>query len=106
MTSHTEAWVLFDWLCHRSPADKAHRNRTQIAGVTVYLCRTADATDTMALLVEADGRWSLHTSRCVVLSDGSHRAIGDASVTQRPRSVSAIDALTHYYDASEMQGLP
>lgn len=106
MTSQLQQWVILEWMRHRSPANKAYRSRVQHEDATVYMCRTPDATDTMALRIEANGAWTLHTSRCVVWDDGTHRAIGDRHIERDRYCSDAIEALTCYYDASEMQGIP
>ena len=89
----------------RSPADKGHRSRSKIGDATVYRCRTADDSDTMALRVEADGAWCLHTSRCVIWDDGTHRAIGVLHIERDHYCSDAIEALSCYYDASEIEGM-
>ena len=101
MTS-LESWVLLEWLRSRSPADTDHRHRAQVDDAIVYLCRTADDSDTMALRVEADGAWTLHTSRCVIWDDGTHRAIGDRHIERDRLCGDAVEALTCYYDAHEI----
>jgi hypothetical protein len=105
MTSQLQHWVMLEILRARSPADKSHRTRTKIGDATVYLCRTADNSDTMALRVEADGAWTLHTSRCVVWDDGRHRAIGDQHIERDHYCRDAIEALTCYYSDDELQGV-
>jgi hypothetical protein len=105
MKSQLQHWVMLEILRARSPADKGHRSRTKIGDATVYLCRTADDSDTMALRVEADGAWCLHTSRCVIWDDGTHRAIGDLHIERDHYCSDAIEALSCYYDASEIEGM-
>ena len=105
MKSQLQHWVMLEWLRARSPADNSHRSRWKIGDATVYLCRTADGSDTMALRVEADGAWSLHTSRCVVWDDGTHRAAGDRHVECDRYCSDAIEALTCYYSDDELQGV-
>lgn len=105
MKSQLQHWVALEILRARSPADKSHRSRMKIGDATVYLCRTADNSDTMALRVEADGAWSLHTSRCVVWDDGTHRAIGDQHIERDHYCRDAIEALTCYYSDDELQGV-
>jgi len=104
--SQLKDWVMLEWMRARSSADKAHRARYKIGTATVYLCRAADETDTMCLRVEADGAWTLHTSRCVVWDDGTHRAVGDRHIERDRYCTDAIEALTCYYDAHEMAGIP
>jgi len=104
MTS-LESWVLLEWLRSRSPADTDHRHRAQVDDAIVYLCRTADDSDTMALRVEADGAWTLHTSRCVIWDDGTHRAIGDRHIERDRLCGDAVEALTCYYSDDELQGV-
>ena len=106
MTSQLQQWVILEWMRARSTSSKDHRKRVKIEDATVYLCRTPDATDTMALRIEANGAWALHTSRCVIWDDGTHRAIGDRHIERDRLCSDAIEALTCYYDASEMQGIP
>lgn len=98
--------TILEWLRRRSPATDLHRHRSEIDGATVYLCRTADASDTMRLRVNLGGSWALHTTRCVVWDDGTHRAIGDRQIESDRYCSDAIEALTCYYDTSEMQGIP
>jgi hypothetical protein len=105
MKSRLESWTILEWLRRRSPATDLHRHRSEIDGATVYLCRTADASDTMRLRVEADGAWTLHTSRCVVWDDGTHRAAGDRHIERDRLCGDAVEALTCYYDAREMRGM-
>ena len=105
MKSQLQHWVMLEWLRARSPADKGHRSRTKIGDATVYLCRTADDSDTMALRVEADGAWALYTSRCVVWDDGTHRAAGDRHIERDRLCGDAIEALTCYYSDDELQGV-
>ena len=99
-----ESGPILDWLRSRSPATASHRARYKIGTATVYLCRTADESDTMCLRVEASGAWTLHTSRCVVWDDGTHRAVGDRHIERDRYCTDAIEALACYYDASEMRG--
>ena len=101
-----ESWVILGWLRSRSPSDTDHRHRAQVDDATVYRCRTADGSDTMALRVEADGAWSLHTSRCVVWDDGTHRAAGDRHVECDRLCGDAVEALTCYYNDKDMKGIP
>ena len=105
MNSQLQSWVALEILRRRSPSDTDHRHRAQVGGATVYLCRTADASDTMALRVEADGAWTLHTSRCVVWDDGRHRAAGDRHIERDRLCGDAIEALTCYYSDEELQGV-
>ena len=105
MKSQLQHWVMLEILRARSPADKGHRSRTKIGDAIVYRCRTADDSDTMALRVEADGAWCLHTSRCVIWDDGTHRAIGDLHIERDHYCSDAIEALSCYYDASEIEGM-
>ena len=105
MKSQLQHWVMLEILRARSPADKGHRSRTKIGDAIVYRCRTADDSDTMALRVEADGAWCLHTSRCVIWDDGTHRAIGDRHIERDHYCSDAIEALSCYYDASEIEGM-
>ena len=100
-----ESGPILDWLRSRSPATPDHRRRVQLGDASVYLCRTADGTDTMCLRVEADGGWTLHTSRCVVWDDGTHRAVGDRHIERDRYCTDAIEALSCYYDAREMRGI-
>jgi hypothetical protein len=106
MTSQLQSWVILEWLRARTPADKKHRIKVQYDGIAVYGGRTADSSDTMMLKVQADGWWSLHTSRCVVWCDGSHRAIGDQHIERDRLCSNAIEALSCYYTADELQGIP
>lgn len=105
MKSQLQHWVMLEWLRARSPADNSHRSRWKIGDATVYLCRTADDSDTMALRVEADGAWALYTSRCIVWDDGRHRAVGDQHIEQDRLCGDAIEALTCYYSDEELQGV-
>ena len=100
-----ESWVILGWLRSRSPADTDHRSRTKVDDATVYRCRTADGSDTMALRVEADGAWSLHTSRCVIWDDGTLRAAGDRHVECDRLCGDAVEALSCYYSDDELQGV-
>ena len=105
MTSQLQSWVMLEWLRARTPADKSHRTKVQIDDATIYAGRTADSSDTMALRIEADGAWSLHTSRCVVWCDGTHRAGGDRHIERDRLCTDAIEALTCYYNDDELQGI-
>lgn len=105
MKSQLQNWVALEILRRRSPSDTDHRHRHEVGDATVYLCRTADDSDTMALRVEADGAWTLHTSRCVIWDDGTHRAVGDRHIERDRLCGDAIEALTCYYTDDELQGV-
>lgn len=105
MRSQLQSWVILEWMRHRSLARNANRHRTEIGDATVYLCRTPDASDTMTLRVEPDGEWALHTSRCVIWCDGTHRAVGSVEIERDRLCGNAIEAIDCYYDARDMRGI-
>ena len=85
------------WLRARCPDTPRHRLRVG----DVRYCRSADGLDTMALRVTGD-EWVLVTSRCVVHSDGAHKAVGAVRFNL---AATPIDALANYYTDEELRGI-
>ncbi len=85
------------WLRARCPDTPRHRLRVG----DVRYCRSADGLDTMMLRV-AGAEWVLVTGRCVVHSDGSHKAVGTVRFNL---AATPIDALANYYTDEELRGI-